>query len=211
MRRCYPDRSGKWQSAFLSAPLTYLHSEGWKNGSTAVVAVLLGKELYIANVGDSEAVLAKKKSEATYVPQLLSIKHKPSTPEEKARIEKAGGQVIFGRVLGTLAVSRAFGDREFKLPYNKSKGHFVSSDPYIKKFELLEAAEAEKQQDFESSFLIVACDGLWDKMTYEDAVQFVGRLRDAGKSAQQSSELLAAKALNLGSLDNVTIVVTYLQ
>src|SRR5687768_15607756 len=59
-------------------------------------------------------------------------KHKPANPVEKARIEKSGGRVIFGRILGnlaglqpllscpTLAVARSFGDIEFKYPHNKA-------------------------------------------------------------------------------------------
>ena len=66
-------------------------------------------------------------------------------------------QVVFGRVLGSLAVSRALGDMDFKYPYNKAEGHFVSGDPYIQKFELSP----------KNPFLVIACDGLWDKVTYE--------------------------------------------
>lgn len=42
----------------------------------------------------------------------MSEDQKPSQPDEKARITKAGGFVMNGRVLGDLAVSRAFGDKK---------------------------------------------------------------------------------------------------
>lgn len=38
---------------------------------------------------------------------------------ERERVQQAGGFVIFGRVGGTLAVSRAFGDKPFKVPFSK--------------------------------------------------------------------------------------------
>jgi hypothetical protein len=38
---------------------------------------------------------------------------------ERERVQLAGGFVIFGRVGGTLAVSRAFGDKPFKVPHSK--------------------------------------------------------------------------------------------
>ncbi|CAN0171469.1 unnamed protein product, partial [Laminaria digitata] len=41
--------------------------------------------------------------------------HKPNRPDEMRRIKKAGGMVIHKRVMGELAVSRAFGDRAFKM------------------------------------------------------------------------------------------------
>jgi|AntAceMinimDraft_5_1070358.scaffolds.fasta_scaffold341124_1 serine/threonine protein phosphatase PrpC len=42
----------------------------------------------------------------------MSEDQKPSRPDEKARILRAGGFVMNGRVLGDLAVSRAFGDKK---------------------------------------------------------------------------------------------------
>ena len=44
----------------------------------------------------------------------MSNDHKPSREDEAARIRNAGGFVIHNRVMGELAVSRAFGDAEFK-------------------------------------------------------------------------------------------------
>jgi len=53
-----------------------------------VVAVLKGRELYVANAGDSRAVLGRG---ATAVP--LSEDHKPASASEKQRITDAGGFV----------------------------------------------------------------------------------------------------------------------
>ena len=44
----------------------------------------------------------------------MSLDHKPSREDESKRIREAGGFVINNRVMGELAVSRAFGDSEFK-------------------------------------------------------------------------------------------------
>lgn len=40
--------------------------------------------------------------------------HKPDRDDELERIKRAGGMVIHKRVMGELAVSRAFGDQAFK-------------------------------------------------------------------------------------------------
>ena len=53
--------------------------------------------------------------------ECVTYKHKPNSPEERERIEKAGGHVVFGRVPGSLAVSRALGDSEFRCPETRHR------------------------------------------------------------------------------------------
>ncbi|KAJ6764466.1 PROTEIN PHOSPHATASE 2C 75-RELATED [Salix koriyanagi] len=74
-------------------------------GSTAVVAVLSPEHIIVANCGDSRAALSRG---GRAIP--LSVDHKPDRSDELARIEAAGGRVIFlngARVEGILAMSRA--------------------------------------------------------------------------------------------------------
>ncbi|KAG4386279.1 hypothetical protein GLYMA_11G018000v4 [Glycine max] len=76
-------------------------------GSTAAVVVVGKEEIVVANCGDSRAVLCRG---GVAVP--LSRDHKPDRPDEKERIEAAGGMVINwngNRVLGVLATSRSIG------------------------------------------------------------------------------------------------------
>lgn len=105
-----------------------LRSQDRSTGSTAVIAVIDGPKLTVANVGDSRAIMGF--SNGTAVP--LSFDHKPDGESEKARIEKAGGFVTFWgvwRVNGILATSRAIGD--FFL-----KPNLVIANPDVLKFDL---------------------------------------------------------------------------
>jgi len=80
-----------------------------KSGSTAVCVLISPTHVYIANCGDSRAVLCRRG-----LPAVCTLDHKPTVPAEKKRIQDAGGSVMIHRVNGSLAVSRALGDFEYK-------------------------------------------------------------------------------------------------
>jgi len=82
---------------------------GWDDGSTGVCCLLVERVLYVANAGDSRAVLCSKGGRAVD----MSADHKPAREDEKQRIEKLGGRIIhYGtwRVQGVLAVTRSYGN-----------------------------------------------------------------------------------------------------
>ena len=100
--------------------------------------------------------------------RVLTKLHKPHrniNAEELDRVRQAGGTVIGGRVQGLLAVSRALGDRLLKPPV--ARGTFVSYRPDLLKVPLDPALHP---------FAIMACDGLWDVMNYQQAVDRVAKI-----------------------------------
>jgi len=86
--------------------------EPWRmdrSGSTGVFALVTQALVLVANVGDSRAIVVQvEKTHPTC--KALSVDHTPSLGRERARVLASGGMVARGRVNGTLAVSRAFGD-----------------------------------------------------------------------------------------------------
>ena len=94
--------------AFLACDQDFIANHG-SAGSTATTVLMLGQRAYCCNVGDSRTVLSRAGRAVA-----LSNDHKPSREDEAARIKAAGGFIINKRVMGELAVSRAFGDSEFK-------------------------------------------------------------------------------------------------
>eukprot|EP01130_Rhizamoeba_saxonica_P017309 TRINITY_DN834_c0_g1_i2.p1 TRINITY_DN834_c0_g1~~TRINITY_DN834_c0_g1_i2.p1 ORF type:complete len:294 (-),score=88.71 TRINITY_DN834_c0_g1_i2:67-948(-) len=170
----------------------------WTNGSTGVISIICDNILYTANVGDSEAILISEES-GQVSHELLTFPHKASDPDEKERIKNLGGHVFFNRVFGSLAVSRAFGDSRFKKP--TSSNNFVSHVPYISKKELQPSNLA----------LVLACDGLWDVMSYDETAQLVKENFDNNKDPGEVANALVHKALQLYTEDNVTVVVVYLR
>jgi len=68
------------------------------SGSTLVFTIKVDDKLYVANVGDSRCVMARRRKDvdgkgALVEPLALSNDHKPEVPVEKARILKCGGRV----------------------------------------------------------------------------------------------------------------------
>ena len=182
------------RNAFAKTDKEFLATER-NDGSTAIVAVIEGNMLYIANLGDSRAVL-EKNGEVEFATE----DHKPNHPKEKARIEAAGGFVKNGRVSGRLAVSRAFGDKTYKILGGKIKAPLVSNVPTI----------SRKQLTPQNKFLILASDGLWDVMTNQEAVDLVHKKLKQHQNPQKASKALVTRALKEGSKDNITALVVSL-
>eukprot|EP01105_Mastigella_eilhardi_P016646 TRINITY_DN3805_c0_g1_i3.p3 TRINITY_DN3805_c0_g1~~TRINITY_DN3805_c0_g1_i3.p3 ORF type:complete len:195 (-),score=49.02 TRINITY_DN3805_c0_g1_i3:110-694(-) len=180
--------------------LTKGEAGGWNNGCTAVCALIIGNQLFLANAGDAEAVIAVENADKTLSATCLSKLHKPFEISERARVEKAGGAIFFGRVQGVLAVSRALGDLEFKHPWCRGNADFVSSKPNVSSIIITPA----------NPFVILGCDGVWDQVNYQEAVDICAAARKAGKTPEQAAEEIAMTSLRKGSMDNVTCVVIYL-
>jgi hypothetical protein len=104
-----------------------------------------------------------------------------------------------------LAVSRAFGDIEHKVLKERYLEHAFAADPLIVAPDI--RVHTVRPRD---EFLILACDGLWDVLSTQQAVNFVRRkLRDPAVAGdvQRAAELLVQKAIALSSVDNVSAFV----
>ena len=128
-------------------------------GSTACTAIVRREinhnVLYVANIGDTRAVLSKNGQA-----ERLSKDHKATDPDEIDRVRSAGGSIMENRVAGGLAITRAFGDHAYK-----SFG--VTAQPYIVRHVL---------RPFDK-FLIIASDGIWDTVTDEQAVSLCNEMQ----------------------------------
>lgn len=112
------DEDAEENAAFIE---NIIEEPGKDSGCTAVVAVLKGHELYVANAGDSRCVVCRDGAALD-----MSIDHKPEDELEHNRITKAGGRVTMeGRVNGGLNLSRAIGDHAYKMVNSLKKISFL--------------------------------------------------------------------------------------
>jgi serine/threonine protein phosphatase PrpC len=168
-------------------------------GCTAVVALIRNNTLYVANAGDSRCVLSRDGRAVE-----MSIDHKPELPGELDRIRKAGGMVEDGRVMGNLNLSRSIGDLEYKKNNSiPQKDQMITAYPEVR---------IENLND-RDQFMVLACDGVWDMLTSQECVNFVGS-RIANKELTVVAEetldrCLAPDIASSGGLgcDNTTIVI----
>eukprot|EP00904_Undaria_pinnatifida_P005247 jgi/Undpi1/1852/HiC_scaffold_12.g05239.m1 len=179
---------------------------GFDCGATAVMGLLVdGKTLVVANAGDSRCVVSRKG-----VAVDMSTDHKPEDDLELARIEKAGGAVVDGRVQGNLNLSRAIGDLMYKADENlTAEEQMITADPELRTLELTE----------EDEFMVLACDGVWNSLTSQETIDFVRtRLKDTGgdlplsKVCSDLCDACCAKTADGDGtgLDNVTAVIVEL-
>lgn len=61
-----------------------------KSGSCAIVLLIIDETIYVANVGDSRAIISTDQGKIVYS---LSKDHKPNCEEERRRIYSNGGKV----------------------------------------------------------------------------------------------------------------------
>lgn len=162
-------------------------------GATALSALISPTHIVIANLGECRAVLVRGGKVL-----VMSNEHKPRNKFELQRIKAAGGAVFKGRVMGELAVARAFGDFSLKdsddLPPEQQ---MVSCQPQTRTIE----------RSLEDDFLVLACDGVWDVMSNDELVEFIGSGLAAGKQLQSILNDLLDRCLQKRSRDNMTVMV----
>lgn len=169
--------------SFLEADENIVKTVEGSSGCTAAVAILRWelpenktaseltdlsqhkRMLYTANVGDTRIVLFRNNKAIR-----LTYDHKASDKHEINRIEKSGGLIMKSRVNGMLAVTRSLGDQFFK--------DLVIGSPYTTSVEL------NKDTD---KFLIIACDGLWDVISDQQACELIRDIEDSTLAAKKIS------------------------
>jgi YD repeat-containing protein len=191
-----------------------IFANGIKSGNTASTTVYDGRgNLITATLADSSAfaVMYDKQGDPLAVVRLNSVVHKPTTFSERMRIQNVGGIVSDGRVSGVLAVSRAIGDWSFKLD-----PPVVVADAKIDIFNIHEwiARLGLDDEDIGSVQVISCCDGFTDgagsRQTKEGHQAYLykalSKFTHPGKKDEDVlARELAAKAIQDGSKDNITI------
>ena len=139
------------------------------SGTTCVIIYQIDNKIICSNIGDSRAILINKKGEEKEIIE-LSKDQKPTNPEEKKRIEESGGEIapcddeidldgpkrvwVKGEKFPGIAISRTLGDE-----VGKTVG-VICTPEFI-----------EKNLTSDSSYCIVASDGIWEFLSNDDVLR----------------------------------------
>ncbi|KAJ1695511.1 hypothetical protein LUZ63_012209 [Rhynchospora breviuscula] len=175
-------------------------------GSCCLSGVVHNNVLYVANAGDSRAVLARwgvgdENAEAVQ----LSIDYNANDADRRNEVQllHPDDPVLFSvvngsyRVRGRIQVTRAIGD--FYLKYNEFnreplEARYRQQQPIVRPILKAEPTILPYNLEADDKFVIFASDGLWGDVTNEEAVSIV-------KGSPRSG---AAKALLKEALDKAS-------
>ena len=178
------------------------------SGTTATVAYISNKKLYISHVGDSRAVIAQKEKNGKVIAKNLTNDHRSDLPEESERIKRSGGEIrqisgdtpyrvfVPGQSYPGLSMSRAIGD-------TMSSPLGVICEPEVKVIDI-------QPNDV---FILLCSDGIWEFITSQEAVDIVYK---AGNSPTKACNKLLAlawmrwKQKFISIVDDITILLVYL-
>lgn len=175
-------------------------------GTTALIALNIGKETYLINLGDSRAVLVNPSTKQAFP---LTKDQKPGDPSLRDGIYDRGGSVVkhetqdLYRVSGLLSTAGALGD--FSLAG-------ISHKPVITCLSDIEEVKGDINR--EGAKLILACDGLWDVLNLDDIKDHLAakeRAQSTKLSSKYCADYLLKTALKANTTDNVTVSVVSLE
>lgn len=163
-------------------------------GTCCLVGVISQRTLYVANLGDSRAVLGRKNRDTGGVDAVqLSTEHNANfeaVRKELRDLHPDDPQIVVlkhgvWRVKGIIQVSRSIGDVYMKhAKYNREpiNAKFRVSEPINMPILTANPSIISHHLEQNDSFLIFASDGLWEHLTNETAVEIVHNHPHAGSA-----------------------------
>ncbi|KAG4913064.1 hypothetical protein AAZX31_19G133900 [Glycine max] len=153
-------------------------------GSCCLVGVIWKGTLYIANLGDSRAVVGSLGRSNKIIAEQLTREHNACREEirqELRSLHPQDSQIVVmnrgtWRVKGIIQVSRSIGDAYLKWPQfslDPSFPRFHMPEPITQPVLTAEPSLCSRVLQPHDKFLIFASDGLWEYMTNQQAAEIV--------------------------------------
>ncbi|ESW17681.1 hypothetical protein PHAVU_007G259900 [Phaseolus vulgaris] len=153
-------------------------------GSCCLVGVIWKGTLYIANLGDSRAVIGSIGRSNKIISEQLTIEHnacKEEVRRELRSLHPEDSQIVVlkqgtWRIKGIIQVSRSIGDAYLKRPefsFDPSFPRFHLPEPIRRPVLSAEPSVCSRVLKPNDKFVIFASDGLWEHLTNQEAAEIV--------------------------------------
>jgi len=158
------------------------------SGTTAVTAVIKDGHLWIANSGDSRAIVVRKTPKEGVLKAIdLTIDHKPDSPSEMKRILQMGGHVTPAGANGSpsrvwhnlrgLAMARSIGD-------HAAATVGVIAEPEITEYDLVD----------DDYCIVIASDGVWELLSSQNVADIIASIT-SGDSNEMCEKIVDESSL----------------
>ncbi|CAF2378091.1 unnamed protein product [Rotaria sp. Silwood2] len=161
------------------------------SGCVCITCLISPEKIYLINIGDSRAIIISHDGHVL----AHTEDHKPEDPAEQERIHEAGGKISKSLIGGVLRV-------ENQLAMTRVLGDFAMDKHIVPPM----ADIIECPRNSVASFIVLACDGIWDVMTNEDVALFVVHRASTNKLEDIASQLLD-ECLRRRSTDNMSVYI----
>ncbi|PXF47113.1 phosphatase 2C 49 [Gracilariopsis chorda] len=167
-------------------------------GTTLLFTMIYGQKVYIANIGNSRAVLATKDGA-----QAITQEHDGSNSEEVARVTEAGGFFQDGKVNNLIPITRSIGDLELKdrkhitFPNRKMTGDIIIGVPDI----------YQRRLSPRDEFLVMASSEVWKNLSNNVVVQTIKDSLKRGDNPRTAAKKVVQAAVSAGARRSITVMI----
>ena len=167
------DPGGALRSAFCEVDRSLAeHCDASVSGTTAVCSIVRGNHIWLANSGDSRAIICRQAPKSNRLVAVdITFDQKPDTPAEMQRILACGGHVTPAGANGSpsrvwhnlrgLAMARSIGD-------HAAATVGVIAEPEITEHEITDA----------DICMVIASDGVWELVESQEVADLVSEVTD---------------------------------
>jgi len=181
----------------------------WASGACAIVTYVRDNKLWVAGVGDCQAILGSRRPDGDngtmLVATMLSVPHRPDAPGERARIEAAGawiresyvdeidGAVIGAKFYGAPPTAGGLASRGPGLSMSRALGDLNASALGLLATPDVVCHELVMPED---EYLVLASDGVWEFLDHAKVLSTVEHHVKAGKSLVDACKFIIALSAN---------------
>ncbi|KAI0566244.1 Protein-serine/threonine phosphatase [Gracilaria domingensis] len=167
-------------------------------GTTLLFTMIRGQDLYIANIGNSRAVLATKDGA-----QAITQEHDGSNAEEVSRVTCAGGYFQDGKVNNLVPMTRSIGDLELK-----DRKHITFPNRRMTEDILISVPDIyQRKLSSRDEFLIMATAEVWENLSNNVVVQTIRDSLRRGETPRMASKRVVQAATSAGAKLHITVMV----